>query len=149
VEYYSDKVEVHCKSKAEATRLKRLIRQCVGAKPHIPVAVLEGDFPPELTGRAAHYLSRCGNVVRHPSAYRCAYGRPIHVDSTLAVEVGRNWLMAARHFAPGTPVEIISDYLLEHPVTTETIPTEEQTCQTNPTPTDPLQSEPHTTSVTD
>jgi hypothetical protein len=144
-----NKVEVHCKTKAEATRLKRLVRKCAGGTPRVPVAVLEGDFPPQLTGRASHYLTPAGKFVRYPNAYRSAYGRPIHVDSTLVVEVGRNWLMAARNFEVGTCASIISDYLLEHPVTETANPTEEKTCQTNPTPTDPLQSERPTTSATD
>lgn len=71
---------------------RRAARQAAGASKSVPVVVLAGEAPPCLTGARAHYRTPSGQLVRYPSAYRRAYGRPVYWPSTRRIEVGASWL---------------------------------------------------------
>lgn len=74
--------------------LSRAVRRYVGAtgKPW-PIETVDGFKAPKLVGRSYHYENASGDLIRYPSAYRKAYGKPIYCASTKAIIVGRGWLI--------------------------------------------------------
>jgi hypothetical protein len=86
-----------------ATQLSRkMARLAAGAHTSCPVKVVDGDVAPHCTGERSHYVTPSGKPVYHPNAYRRAFGKPVYVASTLAVEVGKEWL-AAQPWTAVTP----------------------------------------------
>jgi hypothetical protein len=79
---------------------KRLIRKAAGChlSCNYPVVVVEGSItPPTELGRVAHYVTKAGNKIDHPSAYaKKGWGGMAYIASDKRIEVGRDWL---RHFA--------------------------------------------------
>jgi hypothetical protein len=68
----------------------RIVRRCAGAPPHTAIYV-DRESPlmmPRYVGEPPRYETPAGQIVRHQSAYRRAYGRPVYVASTLRVLVG-------------------------------------------------------------
>jgi hypothetical protein len=73
---------------------RKMARLSAGAHTSCPVRVVSGDVAPHLVGDTYHHVTPSGKLVMYPSAYRRAFGRPVYVPSTLAVEVGQGWLAA-------------------------------------------------------
>ena len=74
----------------------RLARRTAGASwPAVPVEVVSGAASPEMAGEGFFYRNQRGDRIRHPNAYRRAWGKPIYVPSTQRVVVGEGWLEAA------------------------------------------------------
>lgn len=74
---------------------RRLCRREAGAHASCPVTVVAGDSAPQLAGRSWHYETRGGRPIYHPSAYsRHGWSNMVYCASTLAVEVGADWLAA-------------------------------------------------------
>jgi len=73
--------------------IKRAIRESVNARNNCPVVIVDGDMPPTLCGRSYYFTNKSGHKIRHPSAYRKAWGKPIYNPSTIRVEVGSSWLL--------------------------------------------------------
>jgi hypothetical protein len=71
---------------------RKLVRSLVrNAHSSIPVVVVDGGAAPRLTGESYYWTTPSGKTrVRHPKAYGW-YTRYWH--STLAVEVGRDWIV--------------------------------------------------------
>lgn len=75
---------------------RRALRVLACADTHVPVKAVDGDVYPILLGEAHHYTTPAGDPVRYPMAYQRAFGRPVYHQSTIRVEVGRDWLVAWR-----------------------------------------------------
>ena len=73
--------------------IKKLIREAVSARPNCPIYIVSGNQPPKLMGRSYYYTNKSGDEIRHPNAYRRAWGKPIYMPSTRRVEVGSDWLL--------------------------------------------------------
>ena len=56
------------------------------------IVVVPGGAAPAVVGRGYHWRNASGDIIRHPGAYRRAYGRPIYHASTRRIEVGAEWL---------------------------------------------------------
>ena len=57
-----------------------------------PIIVKEGKFPPRWKGESFYYINKSGDLIRHPNAYRKAWGKPIYVPSSRHIIVGKDWL---------------------------------------------------------
>ncbi len=73
--------------------LKKWIREVAGARNNCPIVVVKGGSAPTLLGKSYHYVNKSGDIIRHPNAYKRAWGKPIYMPSTIRVEVGANWLL--------------------------------------------------------
>lgn len=73
--------------------LKREIRKALGARNNCPFKILEGKNPPKLKGFGYYYTNKSGDIIRHPIAYRKAWGKPRYHHSTIRIEVGGDWLL--------------------------------------------------------
>ena len=72
-----------------AARIRTALRTLAGLGSYrCPVEIVPGDLPPRRTGRSYYHTNKSGDIIRHPSAYRKAYGHPIYHASSLAVVVG-------------------------------------------------------------
>lgn len=78
---------------AQRTALRRLLGY--DGDTSIPIVVVAGDGEPVTFGRAGHYETKTGILVRHPNAYRAAWGKPIYVRSTFYIQIGADWLRRA------------------------------------------------------
>lgn len=79
----------------ETTREQRkAIRQAARCDQHdhCPIVVVEGSAAPREVGQSYRWTTPSGREVRHPSAYRAHYGRPVYHHSTRRIEVGAEWL---------------------------------------------------------
>jgi hypothetical protein len=55
--------------------------------------VLEGGrSPPRWEGISFHFENKSGDLIRHPNAYRRAWGKPIYIASTRHIIVGKDWV---------------------------------------------------------
>lgn len=57
-----------------------------------PIVIEEGNSSPHWGGASFHYENKSGDWIRHPNAYRRAWGKPIYVASTRHIVVGKLWL---------------------------------------------------------
>jgi len=72
---------------------RRTARAHAGAHSSCPVEVIPGAVAPRLVGETAHYETRAGTRISHPSAYsRKGWSSMIYCPSTICVEVGAIWL---------------------------------------------------------
>ena len=75
-------------------QLRKIIRKNAGVSGiSVPIIFVEGDSKPECIGNKAYYTNKRGDVIRHPSAYKKAWGKPIYHTSTMAIKVGMEWPM--------------------------------------------------------
>ena len=72
--------------------IRRLIRQSVGANKSCPISFKLGNSPPKIVGESYHYENKSGDLIRHPSAYKRAWGKPIYISSSRQIEVGFDWI---------------------------------------------------------
>lgn len=79
-----------------AREYRSWVRRQVNAPSHVQICVVPGSAAPALLGHFGHYTTRSGKPVRHPNAYRRAWGKPVYHASTIRVEVGSDWLVARR-----------------------------------------------------
>lgn len=76
----------------ELMTFRRQARQAAGAANSIEVVAEAGAAAPRYEGEAAHYETRTGRRIYHPSAYsRRGWSSMRYVRSTLAVVVGSDW----------------------------------------------------------
>lgn len=76
---------------------RKLVREAVGAHKTASVVVVDGAAPPRATGSRWHYTTKGGTIINHPSAYsKNGWSNMIYVPSTARVEVGAQWILAAR-----------------------------------------------------
>lgn len=75
-------------------RLRRALRQLAKADIFPPVYVVRGSMsPPTYRGRAWHYETTGGQLIRHPGAYsKKGWSSMVYMASSLCVEVGGAWL---------------------------------------------------------
>lgn len=72
--------------------VKRLARKMCNVHNSCPVIVLEKSrSAPKKGGHSYYFTNKRGDIIRYPSAYAKAYGKPIYHHSTLHVTVGENW----------------------------------------------------------
>lgn len=83
------------KNLMNASQIKRAARTAARAPLNVPVAVIPGDSPPRLRGEGFSWRTPGGAPVRHPGAYSRAWGKPIYIPSSLRVEMGEEFPMAA------------------------------------------------------
>lgn len=87
---------MRCRVEATQRRLRRVAREAAGAHRSCPVAIVEGDQAPALTGETWYWRTRGGTRISHPSAYsRSGWSSMVYEPSTLIVEVGRDWFGVA------------------------------------------------------
>jgi len=67
---------------------RRFVRRLVGARPSVPIVVLEGDDPPKLVGRHYYWTTLGGRPI-YPNAYKWPK----------VVEVGIGFLESCAHAA--------------------------------------------------
>lgn len=68
-------------------------RAGLGARDCAPVRVVPGRLAPRVVGECAHYQTRGGARVWHPSAYaRKGWSSLVYCCATRRVEVGAAWL---------------------------------------------------------
>lgn len=67
---------------------------CNRSRSPFPIVPVDGGSAPRVVGTSPHYRNASGDIIRHPSAYRKAWGKPIYHASTKRIEVGRDWLAA-------------------------------------------------------
>lgn len=60
------------------------------------IVAVEGSSEPRVEGESYYYTNARGERIRHPNAYRHAWGKPIYHCSTVRITVGRDWLSARR-----------------------------------------------------
>lgn len=108
-----DQLTQHLSGRARA-RLKRRIRSdAMESGSNSPVVVVEGGSPPKVRGRSYYHTNASGDLIRHPNAYRRAYGKPIYVPSSRRIEVGERWVSALLQLKEGTPTGVVNDYLAD------------------------------------
>jgi len=61
-----------------------------------PVYLIEGKSAPHWRGHSFRYTTKTGKPVHHPNAYRKAWGKPVYVQSSRRIEVGREWVKQLR-----------------------------------------------------
>ena len=72
------------------------IRRIVGRSRcnNIPVAVIDGNSSPKLSGKPGGWFTRGGTPIAHPSAYsRSGWSNMMYVRSSEAIEVGAEWIL--------------------------------------------------------
>jgi hypothetical protein len=57
-----------------------------------PIVMEDGKSPPYWAGNYGYYINKSGDIIRHPDAYRRAWGKPIYMPSTRCIMVGRDWI---------------------------------------------------------
>lgn len=73
--------------------LRRLCRILTHSRFNMPVDVIEGDFPPQVTGESHCYKTRGGKPIYYPSAYsKKGWSNMVYHNSTISIEVGSDWL---------------------------------------------------------
>jgi hypothetical protein len=86
-------------AKTDVSRLlKKWIREVAGARNNCRIVVVDGDSPPKLRGKSYYHTNKSGDIIRHPNAYKRAWGKPIYVPSSIRVEVGSQWLLNGLSF---------------------------------------------------
>lgn len=75
---------------ARVSKIVRADAQAPGSP--YPIEVIAGAVSCWLTGKSWYYVNASGDIVRHPNAYRRAWGKPIYVGSTKRIVVGIDWL---------------------------------------------------------
>jgi len=50
-----------------------------------------GNKNPTIEGVGHYYTNKSGDIIRHPNAYKAAWGKPIYHASTKRIEVGDKW----------------------------------------------------------
>jgi len=75
---------------------RRFVRRLVGARPSVPIVVLEGDDPPKLLGRSYYWTTPGGRPIYYPNAYKWP---KVYHPSTKRVEVGIGFLESSAHAA--------------------------------------------------
>lgn len=74
--------------------LKRLIRDCAGARNNCRINIVLGKQSPKLDGKKSHYTNISGEIIYHPNAYAKKGRRSmVYHSSTVRVDVGAEWLM--------------------------------------------------------
>lgn len=99
-----------------AKRIRAICRDVLGFPNNCntPIVVDDnGTEPPAWAGKRYHHTNASGDIIRHPSAYRRAYGKPIYVASTRHVTVGLLWLQAYELAPEGEVWQAITDYAIE------------------------------------
>jgi len=57
-----------------------------------PIVIEDGKTRPHWEGDSSHYENKSGDLIRHPNAYRKAWGKPIYIASTRHIVVGKDWV---------------------------------------------------------
>lgn len=74
------------------TLVSKMVRAAAGCTgKNWPIVLIPGESSPRLVGQDWHYENKSGDVIRFPSAYRRAWGKPIYIASTRRIEVGKDW----------------------------------------------------------
>lgn len=75
-------------------RLSKAVRSAAKqAGTPYPIEFVDGFAEPQLVGKSYYFTNKSGCLIRHPSAYRTKFGKPIYHSSTHAIEVGIGWLI--------------------------------------------------------
>jgi hypothetical protein len=56
------------------------------------IVIEDGNNPPRWEGHSYHFENKSGDLIRHPSAYRRNWGKPIYIASTRHIVAGKDWL---------------------------------------------------------
>ncbi len=87
---FGNHIEVTLSPKALAA-----LRALAGGR-GMPLVVVDGDQPPEVSGERARYTTTTGRPILRPNAYaRKGRSSMVYHASSRAVTVGRDWLKAA------------------------------------------------------
>lgn len=71
---------------------KRSVRKQLSTHNNCPVVFIKNSKKkPELKGSSYYFTNKSGDIIRYPSAYSRAFGKPIYHNSTLRIEVGENY----------------------------------------------------------
>src|SRR5271165_6172658 len=57
-----------------------------------PIEHVDGMTKPHFVGESYSFQTKTGKPVRHPNAYRRAWGKPVYIASTRRIIVGRDWI---------------------------------------------------------
>jgi hypothetical protein len=57
-----------------------------------PIELEDNKLPPYWKGHSFHFENKSGDLIRHPTAYRKAWGKPIYIRSTRRIVVGKDWV---------------------------------------------------------
>ena len=71
--------------------LRLLAKGQPGWYSNISVEIIPGRSAPKVVGRSFYYTNKRGDLIRYPSAYAKAWGKPIYHHSSLRVQVGKNF----------------------------------------------------------
>lgn len=77
---------------------RKIIRKLAKVQYSYPICIVPGNKAPILAGESAYYTNKSGDIVRHPNAYRRAFGKPIYHHSTRRIEVGEKWFSSCFSF---------------------------------------------------
>lgn len=90
---------------------RRVIRDLAGVPSHYPVVVDPSEDLPKVAGVGYRHETPSGELVRHPNAYRQAFGKPVYVASTRRVVVGVEFARAVRSLVRIAPLAEPFDFL--------------------------------------
>lgn len=82
-------------STAEYRQISKAVREACGqsGKPY-PIEDVDGFQAPSLVGESYYWTTRGGRRIYHRSAYaRKGWSNIVYSPSTLAIQVGRGWLI--------------------------------------------------------
>jgi hypothetical protein len=80
----------------QASQYRQYVRSQVSRPQGELIEVTVGSAAPHYEGETSHHVNASGHLVRHPNAYRKAFGKPIYVASTYRIVVGEKWLTKRR-----------------------------------------------------
>lgn len=86
----SVKITIHRGTNVIRT-IRSLIRLLSNTDTVCPIKIVPGDSGPTLVGSRGCFKNKRGDIIRHPTAYKNAWGKPIYHKSTLRIEVGADW----------------------------------------------------------